>query len=856
MASSQVEIARSSPFGCTAVHNRRDSCYQNNLHNLVTSCIPNDNSARRIDFTDLWVHRPQWQTTTTNANSAANNKCNTSNSDDSNDYSGVKIDSLRQKDKWARAREVQSEGSVEVRNLGGVSSLVQKWRGFEAEAKCSSKSNSATIFQDNVGPDPAASVTNEDYPFGDWESDRTAVSGPPSSRSRDSDATESERLRVADIIRKLTEERLNEAGSDSPPRVRTSTDQSEQKCLSPVVNSPRIRGRQAYNDLLMQMERDRRKELEGLVGRKPVSQFCHRGRIQAMLRIRFLRRGMEAKEARQKNNSTLSESQKSVQSAILHFRINIPSAQNGSLHTGCCRKELTDNPSAAPNLYAANQRWKENQHQEAANASCPRERADQIKDLEGSITSKEHAVDHSCHTVKENIQHNIHQLHGYEHLRHEASVLSTSMMQGTNCKNSNDSLAKSVETATTVDRRDFNSAQTTKSLDVHETEEEATNHQIAETSFDLAADFAHPQSFEEGDASNQHLVGPAAYWVSDVSHPEAGWEELHTDYQQQEGSSRDWIDEVSRPRSDWEDLRQERYREMLDPFLDNEEIRVLLGRRSVSTFLSSGLREKIDRVMISRAQGEQTLMNNRTREEKHEQLPEQNQVAVLEVGERGDREDEPDEGREDYGDFFDEYEEAESSVGQQYNESDDYTDLITSSPAASWPQNQGPELSDDSCQVVSPCTRQSSSNYYSQDNGPNSSYSARPAIEMELIYDLRGHMEKLHQEMCELRKSIKCCMDMQIELQRSIKKEVAIALNHSDAKNRQRKSAAKKVTSGGRCCVCCKMQVDSLLYRCGHMCTCFKCGQELQWSSGNCPICSAPIVDVVRTYVYSSNIHA
>lgn len=44
--------------------------------------------------------------------------------------------------------------------------------------------------------------------------------------------------------------------------------------------------------------------------------------------------------------------------------------------------------------------------------------------------------------------------------------------------------------------------------------------------------------------------------------------------------------------------------------------------------------------------------------------------------------------------------------------------------------------------------------------------------EMELIYDLRGHMEQLYQEMSELRKSIKCCMDMQLMLQQSIKQEV------------------------------------------------------------------------------------
>lgn len=285
MASSQVEIATSSPFVCSAVHSRRDPCFQNNLNNLVSSCIPNDNS-RRIDLTDLWVHHPQWQTTTAAAATARND----SNCDYSRDHN--------HKDKWARAREIvfpvakapgsnspkQSESSVEVSNLGGVSSLVRKWRGFEAEAKCSGRSNSATMFQDNAGPDPpAAAVTNDDDSFGDWESDRTAISGPSSSRGRDSDVTESERLRVADIIRKLTEDRFNDVGSDSPPRVRTSWDQSEQRCLSPVVGSPRIRGRQAYIDLLMQMERDRHKELEGLVGRKAVSKFSHRGRIQVLL---------------------------------------------------------------------------------------------------------------------------------------------------------------------------------------------------------------------------------------------------------------------------------------------------------------------------------------------------------------------------------------------------------------------------------------------------------------------------------------------------------------------------------------------------------------------------------------------
>jgi len=36
---------------------------------------------------------------------------------------------------------------------------------------------------------------------------------------------------------------------------------------------------------------------------------------------------------------------------------------------------------------------------------------------------------------------------------------------------------------------------------------------------------------------------------------------------------------------------------------------------------------------------------------------------------------------------------------------------------------------------------------------------------MELIYDMRGHMEQLYQEMSELRKSIQSCMDMQMQMQ-------------------------------------------------------------------------------------------
>uniref|UniRef100_A0ACD5ULD6 Uncharacterized protein n=1 Tax=Avena sativa TaxID=4498 RepID=A0ACD5ULD6_AVESA len=162
-----------------------------------------------------------------------------------------------------------------------------------------------------------------------------------------------------------------------------------------------------------------------------------------------------------------------------------------------------------------------------------------------------------------------------------------------------------------------------------------------------------------------------------------------------------------------------------------------------------------------------------------------------------------------------------------------------------WQQNHESRNEDQVTSAPSPSAPVSHVASHPQESWQHSSFGHQHhenqnLLEMEVR--VRSEMAQIHHEIYELRKLAESCIASQVKMRHSIKEEVCSALREAGLMPSQPDITAKK----GTCCICHQMQVDSLLYRCGHMCTCFNCADQLRSSSGRCPICQSPIDDVVR----------
>jgi hypothetical protein len=59
---------------------------------------------------------------------------------------------------------------------------------------------------------------------------------------------------------------------------------------------------------------------------------------------------------------------------------------------------------------------------------------------------------------------------------------------------------------------------------------------------------------------------------------------------------------------------------------------------------------------------------------------------------------------------------------------------------------------------------------------------------------------------------------------------------------------APRPVDESQCAVCQDKAADTVMYQCGHLCACYSCAVLLKQRDAKCPICRAPIRDIIRAY--------
>ncbi|XP_030489394.2 uncharacterized protein LOC115706033 [Cannabis sativa] len=583
--------------------------------------------------------------------------------------------------------------------------------------------------------------------------------------------TERERVRIVREWVQMTSQQRGSRGSRRENQVQVSgsgaqvgqarglaSEQDEGQPEHVRRDMLRLRGRQALIDLLVRIERERQRELQGLLEHRAVSDFAHRNRIQSLLRGRFLRNERPVEEER-------PPSMAASELVQLRQRHTVSGLREGFRS----RLETIVRGQAG------------NQSESTANS-----------DIDDS------GDDQNQTNAPQDVQHENH-----EQLQSTSQEVDISRLS--------DRMGNS-ESNTAAER-----------INVQETSSQATNSQapIPEDGRANWPQTSFGQFNEWRDGNTEDMDGnwhdsSVNNWPEETPRnpdredslarqPQGVWQRDGT----RDGAG-SWSVGPSGSLRNRRTVPIRRFNRFHPPDDDNVysmELRELLSRRSVSNLLRSGFRESLDQLI-------QSYVERQSRSpidwDLHRNLP----ISTPTSPER-DQEQQRDEQNEAQLDAI------------------NRPALVLPSPPVPPPQ---------------PLWHQDLHH-----TGWNRHNMHRSEIEWEMINDLRADMARLQQGMSHMQRMLEACMDMQLELQRSVRQEVSAALNRSAGeKGLVPETSEDGIRWGhvrkGTCCVCCDSQIDSLLYRCGHMCTCSKCANELVRGGGKCPLCRAPIIEVIRAY--------
>ncbi|KAL0370130.1 UNVERIFIED_CONTAM: hypothetical protein Sangu_0331100 [Sesamum angustifolium] len=669
---------------------------------------------------------------------------------------------------------------------------------------------------------------------------------------------ECERVRIIREWVQMTSQQRNNCGSLSGG-VAEAGSQIEQVRDGLVITHPeisarrpirRLCGRQTLLDLLLRAQGERKRELLDLSEQRPVSDFAHRNRIQALLRGRFLRNQEAVPDERPSSVAAtelgLLMQRHTVSDLREGFLSRLDSTVSTSVNSAESDSYLNDEVNGEPESTCMEQETTEiHTTSDLENAA----------DGNGSLEELEVQVTEEEYTVLDNEGREEELSFGVESAgsREEPDLETEARQQEVLSDVFYGSRHGEQINSPTTDQSTSESEIYSQPLEIHNNNYEPRTAAIYVCE---ESDLHGASAQADEDSDFQGASAPVGEFEEPVlENEDSGWEQLNTVAFAEwadgtgEETARSWHEssvnqwfaetEISDNNVDVQDQMQESHgdwpsndlQEAIDSWLDlpsgeigasgggidtfyshdddnvhSMELRELFSRRRVSSLLRSSFRESLNQVLQSHA----------------ERL-----------------------GRAS-GDW----------------EPDD------TSPPPLIEQDQQ-QLNSDQTSTLSDGAERNpfapSSNFFTEPhwdeelqstNWPHYNSNQQLGTEWEVINELRIDMARLQQRMNNMQSMLEACMDMQIELQRSVRQEVSAALNRSvfsrDADEAQddwlHDESQWEYVRKGICCLCRDSKIDSLLYRCGHMCTCSKCAEDLLQQRSKCPMCGAPVVEVVRAY--------
>ncbi|KAL3518455.1 hypothetical protein ACH5RR_021044 [Cinchona calisaya] len=607
----------------------------------------------------------------------------------------------------------------------------------------------------------------------------------------------------------------------------------------------RLCGRQALLDLLTRAQSERKREIQELLDHRPVSSFTHRNRIQSLLRGRFLRNGSTIQDERLTCRAASELGMLRQRNTVSDLREGFLSRLDNSVHSSNNSQSDDSSSNEDHNSYR-NGQLESDEEQEV------------LEDMYDLFEPSDEESGRNDFPVVGNLDFGI-----IGNINQQLSVIQAAEGQG---------LFSNVDYMREQGRVNDVSGNWRANALLQETSEMES---IVQGHLGDGHEVFQEQDAPSNEASDQHEVGDQVEGMQVNIAERFNWQETSPEVEEGQGIALDheeiewqqstileaneWADNneegltgswqenianqwdhrtpdndfgehhhTQEPHEDWHD---DGLQEAIDSWLDvpsgqevggaigrvdafyfpeddnvySMELRELLSRRRVSSLLRSGFRASLDQLIQSYVERQVNASNDWEADE-----PLSSPTFIEQ-----DREQQND----------DQVQDGDASGG---------ADRISQSDTASQPHWE-----------------QDLHRLHWSQNSPHHQLGNQ---EWEIINELRIDMVRLQQRMNNMQRMLEACMDMQLELQRSVRQEVSAALNRSavstDACNDDPPKDDSKwdFVKKGICCICCEHNIDSLLYRCGHMCTCSRCAEKLVQGKDKCPMCRAPVIEAVRAY--------